>query len=134
MAKTEVKENLGRVVLIRSHLAEKPEEFIQGGDDVFEILPVTDVRQDFIVASDKYVLPTADARILNSSSGLVYAYNVSLPYLQEIAHLAQVEKNIVIGQAYLYQGRNMPNGKPNVFQWALVAFVFLLAAMAILSK
>lgn len=132
MAKTEVKENLGRVALFRSHDAQTYEELGGGGADVFEILNVQEIRQDTIIAG-KYVLPRSDAKILNSESGLVYCYHVSLPYLNEISHLAEVEKNIVIGQAYLYKGHNIPNGKPNLFQWALVIFVFLMGVIAIMK-
>lgn len=114
----------GRVVVFRGI-----GEDMTGGQ-VVDILPVKEIHSDRIV-TDKYTLPLADATVLNSDDGLVYAYNVSLPYLAEISHLAEVEKNIVIGQAYLYQGRNAPNGKPSVFQWALVLMIFVLAALAI---
>lgn len=131
MAK-EIKENLGRVVLFRSHDAKTSQDLGDGGADIFEIQNVQEIRQDTIVA-EKYVLPLQDAKILNSEQGLVYCYHVSLPYLTEIAHLAEVEKNIVIGQAYLYKGHNVPNGKPNAFQWALMIGITILGLVAILK-
>lgn len=133
MAKTtEIKLNLGRVVLFRDFTAKSAEELQKGDNDVCEILDVEDDQGEYIKAG-YYVLPKSDATVLNSDNGLVYAYNVSLPYLDEIAHLAKVEENIVIGQAFLYPGRNMPKTGPNLFQWALVVLMFLLGAFAIFA-
>lgn len=128
MAKQQTK-NLGRVIVFRDY--ENNEGM--AGQNVVEVYHVDDVYKDRI-STGKFTLPIADATVLNSSEGLVYCYNVNLPYLQEASHLAEVEKNIVIGQAYLYQGRNISTGKPSPFQWALVAGIFLLAAFAIFAK
>lgn len=133
MAKREVKVNLGQVVLFRNYEAKKAEDLISGDKDVCEILDVEDDQGDYIRAG-YYVLPKADATVLTSEQGLVYTYNVSVPYLQEIAHLAKVEENIIIGQAFLYPGRNMPSTGPNMFQWALVLLMFTLGAFAIFAK
>lgn len=132
MAKNNEVNKLGRVVLFKDWSSQSEGEVKPGGNDVFELLPIHEIHNDSIYCG-KYVLPISDATILNSQEGLVYAYNVSLPYLKEISHLAEVEKNIVIGQAYLYQGRNVPTGKPSLFQWALVIFIFLLAIVAIMK-
>lgn len=132
MAKTEVI-NLGRVVLFRNYTAKTMEELNPGDKDICEILDVEDDQGDYIKAG-YYVLPKTDATVLNSDDGLVYTYNVSLPYLNEIAHLAKVEENIVIGQAFLYPGRNMPKTSPSMFQWALVILMFLLGAFAIFAS
>lgn len=91
-----------------------------------EILDVQELDRDRIVTS-KYVLPLADATITTGDDGLVYTYNCSLPYLTEMAHLAEVEKNIIVSQAFLYAGRNMPNNKPSLLVWVLVAAMILLA-------
>jgi hypothetical protein len=131
MAKTEVKLNLGRVVLFRGFKATKVEDIEPGAQDMVEILDVDDVQTDYIQA-DRYVLPIEDATVLNSEDGLVYCYNVSLPYLQEIKHLAEVEKNIVIGQAFMYPGRNMPNpNKGSLMPVLLIVAVVLIAAFGI---
>ena len=133
MAKREVKVNLGRAVIFRNFEARKAEDIVAGTTDVCEILDVEDDQGEYIRAG-YYVLPKADATVLTNEDGLVYTYNVSLPYLQEVAHLAKVEENIVIGQAFLYPGRNMPSTGPNMFQWAIVLFIFLLGAFAIFAK
>lgn len=130
MAK-EVKQNLGRVVLFRNFLAKKETDLQPGDRDMIDILDVDGVGNDFIRAGS-YVLPTGDATVVNSDEGLVYVYNVSLPYLSEIQHLAQVEKNIVIGQAYLYQGRNVPNGKVPTILWFVIALIFVMGIVAII--
>ncbi|MMZ56020.1 hypothetical protein D1872_178970 [compost metagenome] len=130
--KTEIELNLGRVVLFRNYQAKSPEEFQLGDKDVCEILDVTDDQGDYIKAG-YYLLPKSDATVLTNEDGLVYVYNVSVPYLDEVAHLAKVEENIIIGQAFLYPGRNMPKTGPNGFQWALVILMFLLGAFAIFA-
>jgi hypothetical protein len=57
-----------------------------------------------ITLDESLVLPIEDATIYNSTDGLIYAYNVSLDYKKEVEHLAEVEKNIIISQAFLYPG------------------------------
>lgn len=91
-----------------------------------DIQDIQEIDRDRIITS-KYVLPLADATITNGDDGLVYSYNCSLPYLTETAHLAEVEKNIIVGQAFLYAGRNLPNNKPSMLVWVLVAAMILLA-------
>lgn len=124
--------NLGRALIFRGYNVRKSEDIKPGETDVVEILPISDITATHIVA-DHYVLPVEDATVLHSEDGLVYVYNASLPYLKETAHLAEVEKNIIMGQAFHYPGRNMPKTGPNLFQWVLVAMIFLIAAMAIFN-
>jgi len=132
LAKKEEKINLGRVVLFRNYAAQKAEDISPGDKDVCEILDVEDDQGEYIRAG-YYVLPKSDATVLSNEDGLVYVYNVSLPYLEEVAHLAKVEENIVIGQAFLYPGRNIPKTSPNAFQWCMFVGVFLLGAFAIFA-
>lgn len=131
--KQETEINLGRVVLFRNYQAKTAEELNPGDRDVCEILDVTEDEGEYIKAG-YYLLPKADATILNNEEGIVYAYNISLPYQEEVAHLAKVEENIVIGQAFLYPGRNIPKTGPGLFQWVVVSFIFLLGAFAIFAK
>lgn len=129
---TEIKLNLGRVVLFRGYEDTKAEDLKAQGNDVVEIMDVSDDQGEYIRA-DHYVLPKSDATVLNSDQGLVYVYNVSLPYLEEVAHLAKVEENIIVGQAFLYQGRNVPKSGPNLFQWCVFGGLFLLSMIAIIA-
>lgn len=92
-----------------------------------EILDIQDIDRDYIKTS-KYVLPVADATVCTSDSGLVYSYNCGLPYLEETAHLAEVEKNMIVSQAFLYAGRTQP-GKTNLMMIVLVALLGLLAVI-----
>lgn len=133
MARETVKLNLGRVIMFRDYKAKSPEEVEEGSTDVCEVLEVTDDEGDYIKAG-YYLLPKSDATVLHSEDGLVYAYNVSLPYQKEVSHLAKVEENIIIGQAFLYPGRNIPKTGPNMFQWAIVVFIFLMGTFAIFAK
>lgn len=131
MAKKVYETNYGRAVIFRDVQALKAEDLkTMKGNDFIEIMQISEVTQEYLVA-DHYVLPIADALKINSDDGLVYVYNASLPYLQETAHLAEVEKNIVFNGAFMYPGRNMNKGQPSIFQWALVVMIFLVATFAI---
>lgn len=93
-----------------------------------EILDIQNIEKDYIRTS-RYVLPLADATVCTSADGLVYSYNCGLPYLEETAHLAEVERNMIVSQAFLYQGRAAANGKPSILMIALVALLGLLAVI-----
>ena len=98
---------------------------------IFEMLEIEDIHNDRLI-TNKQVFPLSDATILNDSEGLVYAFNMSLEYLQETKHLAEVEKNMIIGQAYLYAGKNLlDNNKTSGFQWFLSGALALIAVIAI---
>lgn len=132
MAKKEqVNNNLGRVIIfgdINYSYDHENEVWTRtdGGSRVCEVLSVEKVLTNRIV-TEKYVLPLSDAQIFNSDNGLTYTYNASLPYLKETAHLLEVENNIVIGEAYLYQGKNISNGKPNALTWVLILALVILS-------
>lgn len=108
--------------------AEKEFVRMSGGTEMStcDILDIQDIQQDRIVTS-KYVLPIADAVRSTSNEGIVYSYCASLPYLKETAHLAEVEKNTIISQSFLYQGRNTPNGKTAPIVWVLVGVLGLMS-------
>jgi hypothetical protein len=92
-----------------------------------EILPIQEIDQQYIKTS-RYVLPIADATVCTSEEGLVYSYNCALPYIQEVAHLAEVEKNIIMAQAFLYPGRAaLTPPKPNIMLILMVGVMALLA-------
>lgn len=133
MIKREEKsENLGRVVVYGTPMIEKDidenkiikAEYMQ--TPICEILDVQDIFKDRVVTS-KYVLPIEDAIIHTSSEGTVYSYNCTLPYLKEVAHLAEVEQNIIISQAFAYQGRTQPQNKTPMIMYVLIAFLGILA-------
>lgn len=92
-----------------------------------EIMDIQEIDREYIRTS-RYVLPLKDATIHTSDEGLVYSYNGSLPYLAEVAHLAEVEKNIIMQQAFLYQGRTAPAKTP-IMMILLVALLGLLAVI-----
>jgi hypothetical protein len=138
--KEENRPNLGQVVLFGNYnysYDHDKEEWNKHDDPnpynrICEVLDVQDVFKDRVV-TEKYVLPIADAEIHNGPTGAVYCYNASLPYLAETSHLAEVEKNIVIGQAYLYQGKNIRNGAPSPMQWVMLLAIIIFALVGILT-
>jgi hypothetical protein len=91
-----------------------------------EIYDVEDIKADRILTY-RHTLPLADANIVSGSEGMYYCYNASLPYLTETAHLAEVEKNIIIGQAYLYKGRTAAPKNANLMMFVVMGAMFLLA-------
>lgn len=91
-----------------------------------EVLDVQEVQRDRVITY-KYVLPLSDASISASEDGLIYSYNSSLPYLTETAHMAEIEKNIIMQQAFAYSGRTQPPTKTPMFVIVLVGVLVLLA-------
>lgn len=140
MAKNEKNFSLGRVVVYGNpnykYNGESgewiKEETYDDKPTFCEVFDIQDLQKDRIVTA-RYVLPLADATISTSDEGLIYSYNCSLPYITETAHLAEVEKSMVIGQAFLYPGRNMPQNKPSIMVWVMVAFLMLLALIGMLT-
>lgn len=124
-------ENLGRVVVFGTPHIDKDhdnDEIVSAhytSASVCEVLTVQDIFKDRIV-TNKYVLPLADAMIHTSSEGTIYAYNCTLPYLQEVAHLAEVEQNIIMSQAFAYSGRVQPVKTP-MFMFVLVGIISIFA-------
>lgn len=92
-----------------------------------EIADIQEIDREYI-RTTRHVLPIADATVYTSDYGLVYAYNCSLPYLTEIGHLAEVERNMIVHQAFLYQGRTAP-AKPPIMMILLVGLLGLLAVI-----
>lgn len=124
--------SLGRVIIFGNpnyHYSEDDKEYIPSNDNdkssTCEVLDIQDIERNRIITS-KYVLPIADASILTSDEGLIYSYNCSLPYIQETAHLAEVERNTIMQQAFLYAGRTTAN-KPSGILWVLIGLLGLLA-------
>lgn len=111
----------------QAYIAEMP------GDKspMVEVLDVQRIEKDRIITS-KYVLPIADASSCTSDDGMVYCYNCSLPYIQETAHLAEVEKNTIVQQAFLYAGRTAPV-RTSGLVWVLVGFLGLLALVGMFN-
>lgn len=132
MAKNEPKISLGKVIIFGNpnyHYDKDAGQFVPTNENdkssVCSILDVQEVTQDKIVTSH-YVLPMSDASISTSDDGLIYSFNCSLPYLRETAHLAEVEKNIVMNQAFNYPGRT-PQQKTGGVMWLLIGLLGLLA-------
>lgn len=102
------------------------------GGRVCEIMDVKEIVENRLV-TEKCVLPLSDAEVYNSSGGMIYAYNVSFEYLTETQHLAEVEKNIIVRQAFDYPNRTEPKGSANGLMIAgmiIAAVVFIVAIIA----
>lgn len=124
---------LGKVIVYGNpnyHYDKDQEDFVPTNENdktpVCEILDVEEVTNDRVITG-KYVFPIADASICTSDEGLIYSYNCSLPYLKETAHLAEVEKNTIMQQAFLYAGRVTQQNKPGLMMWMLVGLLGLMA-------
>lgn len=137
MAKDEVKD---RVILFGdiSYTYDNEKEIwnkVEGDHPhLVEILEVKEVLKDRITTEKfEYVFPLAEAKRFTSAQGTVYAYNVSLPYLNELRHLASVEQNIIMGQALLYEGKNNPIGKTPAVQWVMLAGLIVICLAAVFS-
>lgn len=133
MSKSQPNISLGKVIVYGSPTySYDPEEKdwvrMSGGNDMsmVDILDIQEIQSDRIITS-KYVLPLADGVRSTSNDGIVYTYCASLPYLTETAHLAEVEKNTIISQAFLYAGRNTATGKTSPLVWVMVGVLGLMA-------
>lgn len=132
MAKKEQKISVGKAIIYGNpnyRYNEEAGRFIPTNEDdrssVCTILDVQEVTQDKVITSH-YVLPMSDATISTSDDGLVYSFNCSLPYLQETAHLAEIEKNTIMNQAFNYPGRTQ-QAKTSGVMWLLIGLLGLLA-------
>lgn len=103
-----------------------------GENRVAEIMDIDEIKEGRIITSGK-VIPATDAVIYNGDEGLIYVIGANLEYIKEIEHLAEVEKNIIVEQAFLYPGRNMPGNKPNPFVWVVTGLFFLLAVVGMFN-
>lgn len=124
--------SIGRVIIIGNpnyQYNDAAKEYVPTNEDdktsSCEILDIQEIERNRIITS-KYVLPLADASILTSDEGLIYSFNCSLPYLQETSHLAEVEKNTIMQQAFLYAGRTAPI-KTSGLMWVLVGILGLMS-------
>ena len=83
------------------------------------------------VDDDTLIVPMTDAKPFNSPDGMVYAVNCSLEYLTEIQHLGDVEKNIIVEQAFLYPGNAISDVKNGIGQYIIYGILGLIAIIAI---
>lgn len=103
--------------------------------NVCEVLYVERIVDGRIITENAdLVLPLDDATIYNTADGLVYAFHMNLPYLKEIQHLAEVEKNIIIEQAFLYPGRmNGDASKNNLMTFVIVGVLGLITLVSLFT-
>lgn len=72
------------------------------------------------------IVPVADASMVKiSEQGRVFFYNCSIPYINEIYHLAEVEKNLVINKALVVRGDQDEKRGPGLFMYFIVAALIL---------
>lgn len=117
---------------IQSETYEKIEPENENSHSV-QVLDVQDIVKNRIV-TEKYVFPMDDATIRQGTDGTYFCFNAALPYLTETAHLAEVEKNIIIEQAFLYPGKHsLDKGKSNAMTYVVMGVLGLVAIIGILS-
>lgn len=92
-----------------------------------EFLPVVKADETEI-HTDSHVFPRSDATIkFDPAGGIVYLFQVALPYLQECQHLKAVEKNIAIRNIFDYgQKEKQADIKFFVMIAVFVIIVFLV--------
>jgi len=67
------------------------------------------------------ILPVQDASLVKISDlGRVFFYNCSIAYINEIYHLAEVEKNLVIKKALVFKGETEEKKGPGFFTYLVV--------------
>jgi hypothetical protein len=86
-----------------------------------------------ITENAELVLPLEDAKPFVSKDGMIYAYNVSLEYLKEVQHLGEVEKNIIIQQAFLYPGRAFAEKQNNMMNYVIIGVLTLVAIVGMFT-
>lgn len=133
MAKREEIVNLGRVILYRDFVLDRDEDVLEaGGGNMIEVLRVVDNANGRLHAG-AYVLPVTDAQVFTSDEGLVYCYNASPRYLEEVKHLGDVERNIIVSQAFSYPGRMTHLQKGNGLVWGIMIVLGLVAIIAMFT-
>jgi hypothetical protein len=93
------------------------------------VLAIEDGR--IITENADLVLPYEDAKPFSTKEGILYAYNVSLEYLKEVQHLAEVEKNIIVQQAFLYPGRGFDSAKSNLNNLIIIGALSLITIISL---
>jgi hypothetical protein len=84
-----------------------------------------------ITENQEVILPLEDAKPFVTKEGMMYAYNASLEYLNEVQHLGEVEKNIVISQAFLYPGRALGEKQSNMTNILVIGVLALVAIVGL---
>lgn len=97
--------------------------------DYQQVLAIENGR--IITDNADLVLPLDDAKPFSTKDGILYAFNVSLDYLKEVQHLAEVEKNIIIQQAFLYPGRHLDAQKSNMTNLIVIGALALITIISL---
>ena len=84
-----------------------------------------------ITENSDLVLPFEDAKAFNTNEGVLYAFNCSLDYLKESQNLAEVEKNIIISQAFLYPGRSRDEQKSSLTNLVIIGALSLITIISL---
>jgi hypothetical protein len=100
-------------------------------DDLCKIIEVDEEHSGNLYC-EEHILPLNDASLVKiSEKGRVFFYNCSLPYINEIQHLAQVEQNLVINKALIFKGEENDKNGPGMFTYLLVVLAFIALVVAI---
>ena len=117
---------LDRVIVFASDQSEKYYSNIYNVDRI---------ESGHIIASsedEEIVIPISDAKPFVSSEGMIYAVNCNLDYLSEIQHLGEVERNIIVQQAFAYPGTSFEPSKSNMLLYVIAGILGLVAIVAMM--
>lgn len=91
-------------------------------DDLVRILDAEEINGNLHSVDQSVVVPVADASMVKiGSEGRVFFYNCSLPYINEIYHLAEVEKNLVLNKALVFKYEQDEKKGPGLFMYFIIA-------------
>lgn len=104
--------------------------------DDSELCEILEVREQ--IGNDLYcgehILPIDDASLVKiGMEGRVYFYNCSLPYINEIQHLAEVEKNLVINKALVFAGEINEKKSVSFFWYFVAVMLSIILIFAVLN-
>ena len=88
------------------------------------VCEILDVKEEFggDLHCDGYILPVSDAGMVKvSEKGRVFFFNGSIPYINEVRHLAEVEANIVVNKALTFKGDVNEQKGPGFFMYFIIA-------------
>lgn len=118
---------LDRVVIFASDESEK---------FYCNVYNVDRTESGYIVAmrdDEEIVIPMSDAKPFVSNEGMIYAVNCTLELLKEYQHLGEVEKNIIVPQAFSYPGTNFEAQKSNMMWYIVVGVLGLIAILGMVT-
>jgi hypothetical protein len=97
-----------------------------------EILPITEENEE-VVKTENKTIPKPDLTLTLSKSGKVYVLRAPSKIVELTEHLAKVEQNTIWRQLAQYTKPFEEMNKPNIMQYVLIGYSFLVTIFAIMK-